>query len=104
MCQCGVLAPTQSKYDGTNQSDPIKIRWNESEQLLQRSELHFFVPTAIVSRGRHDPWQTDHATAMDARKGATKNSRKFTSFSDRWQNDEHHCSDLLVSGSWKSSK
>ena len=53
----------------------IKVRWNESEQLWQRWQLHTFVPQQILSRGTkngHNPWQTDHAKAMDARRGPTK--------------------------------
>ena len=40
----------------------------------------------------------DHAKAMDARRGATKNSRKFTTVLDRWQNDEIYRASQLVHG------
>ena len=35
---------------------------------------------------------------MDARIGPTKNSRKFTSILDRWQNEEIYRASLLVHG------
>ena len=61
----------------------------------------YFRTTAILSRwrkGGHNPWQTDHAKAMDARRGATKHSRKFTTTLDRWQNVEIYRDSQLVHG------
>ena len=37
---------------------------------------------------------------MDARRGATKNSRKITSILDQWQNDEIYRASQLMHG-WK---
>ena len=79
MCQCGVwLRPNQSTME--------RIR-----AAFAALKTPYFRTTAILSRGRksgHNPRQTDHAKTMDARRGATKNRRKFTSILDQWQNDE----------------
>ena len=79
MCQWGVwLRPNQSTME--------RIR-----AAFAALKTPYFRTTAIMSRGRKsgpNPWQTHHAKAMDSRRGATKNSRKFTSTLDRRQNDE----------------
>ena len=89
MCQCGVwLRPNQSMME--------RIR-----AALSALKTPYFRATATLSRGRksgHNPWQTDHAKAMAARRGATKNCRKFTSILDRWQNDEIYRASQLVHG------
>ena len=68
MCQCGVwLRPNQSTME----------RMRIAFAALQTP---YFRTTAISSREKksgHNPWETDHAKTMDARRGATKNSRKF---------------------------
>ena len=88
MCQCGVwLRPNQSTME--------RIR-----AAFAALKTPYFRTTAILSRGKngHNPWQTDHAKAMDARRGATKNSRTFTSFLHRWQNDEIYRASQVVHG------
>ena len=88
-CQCGVgLRPNQDTMD--------RIRINFA--ALKTSH---FRTTQISSRGKksgHHPWQTDPAKATDARRGATKNSRKFTSILGRWQNNEIYPASQLVHG------
>ena len=88
MCQCGVwLRPNHSTMERTRTAPALKAP--------------YFRTTAISSRGKksgHNPWQTDHAKAMHARKEATKNSRKFTSIFDRWLNDEICRASQLVHG------
>ena len=75
MCRYGVLVPP-------NRSTMGRIR--AAFAALQTP--HFRV-AAILSRGwksGHNPWQTDHVKAMDARRAATKNRRKFTLY---WTDD-----------------
>ena len=89
ICQCGVwLRPNQSMME--------RIR-----EAFAALKTPYFRTTTILSRGRksgHNPWQTDLAKAMDARRGATKNSCNFTSVLDRWQNDEIYRASQLVHG------
>ena len=88
MCQCGV-------WRRLNQST-IRIRIASAAL-----KTPYFRTTEISSRGKksgHNPWQTDHVKAMDARSGATRNSLKFTSTLDRWQNDEIYRAYQLVHG------
>ena len=88
MCQCGVwLRPNQSTME--------RIR-----AACAAFETPYFRTTAILSKGRKsglNPWQTDHAKAMDTRRGATKNSHKITYILD-WQNDEIYRASQLVHG------
>ena len=74
------LASTQSKHDRTNQSSFCSV---ENSILSYHSNP--------VKRGKK-------VKAMDARRGATKNSRKFTSILDRWQNDEIYRASELEHG------
>ena len=75
MCQCGFwLRPNQSTME--------RIR-----AAFAALKTPFFRTTAILSRGRKSelhPWQTDHAKAMDARRGAPKNSRKLHGWTEEY--------------------
>ena len=89
-CQCGVwLRPNQSTME--------RIR----SSFFAALKTPYFRTTAILSSGRksgHDPWQTDHAKAMNARRRTTKSSRKLTSILDPWQNDEIYRASQEVHG------
>ena len=85
------LASTQSKYDGPNRSSFCSV---------ENSILSYH--RNICQEGRksgHNPMADRSCQkAMDARRGATKNSRKFTTVLDRWQNDEIYRASQLVHG------
>ena len=63
VCQCSVwFRPNQSAMD--------RIR-----TAFAALKTPYFRTTEISARGKksgHNPWQTDHAKAMDVRRGATK--------------------------------
>ena len=87
MCQCGVcLRPNQITID----------RIWATFAVLKKPYCR---TTAVLSRWRrtgHNQWQTDHAKAMDARRGAPKNSRQFIYTLDWWHNDEIYRASELV--------
>ena len=89
MCQCGVwLRPNQSTMDRTRTA-------------FAALKTPYFRTTEISSRGKesgHNPWQTDHAKTMDARRGATNNSRNFISLLDLWQKEKVFRASPLVHG------
>ena len=73
MFLCGVwLRPNQGTMD--------RIR-----AAFAALKTQYFCTTAILPRGSksgHNPWQTDHAKAMDARRGATKQRCRTTKYTE----------------------
>ena len=88
MCQCGIwLRSNQSTLDR------IRTAFAAGKNFLLPCLSNRFKR----KKSGRNPWQQDHHKSMDAKRGALKRG-KYTSFMDRWQNDEVHRESQLAHG------